>query len=164
MLCGIVSLLINHKLNTEVSVGLCVCLYLWCFASRCFQGFVLYQKGSNFFATNSNFLIHLSFQMVLYYCKLRHFDLTEFIVWYQIYQSTLRYWVAKVSGLEKQSLWKRLNSFTGTICSLLLLFTVLFLFLYFSVRFSGIFGGFLKFKKIEILIILNSTLMIPRKE
>ncbi len=44
----------------------------------------------------------------LWYFKLRLFGLTEFIVWNV---KGPRHWVARILGLENQSLWQRLNSF-----------------------------------------------------
>ena len=60
------------------------------------------------FAMNSNFLISISLQpdgVNLRYVNLRLIDLTEFIVWNI---SGLRHWVAKIKGLENQSMWQKL--------------------------------------------------------
>ena len=61
------------------------------------------------FATNSKFLIPISFHLGclnLWYFIFKLFDLAELIVW-NIFG--LRHWVAKIYGLENQSLWQRLN-------------------------------------------------------
>ena len=63
------------------------------------------------FAMNSNFLISISLQpdgVNLRYVNLRLIDLTEFIVWNI---SGLRHWVAKIKGLENQSMWQKLIFF-----------------------------------------------------
>ena len=63
------------------------------------------------FATNLNVLSHISLQpesVNLRYFKLRLFDLTKIKVWNI---KGLQHRVAKISGLAKQSLWQKLNSF-----------------------------------------------------
>ena len=68
-------------------------------------------------ATNANFLIPLSLQfdgVHIWYFKLRLFNITAFIVWNI---KGLRDWVAKLQGLEYQSLWQKLNSFVYALHS-----------------------------------------------
>ena len=72
---------------------------------------MLYYKRNWVLATNSEFIIPISLEtnvVNLWYFKLILFDLAEFIVG-NIYG--LRHWNPKILGLEKQSLWQRLNSF-----------------------------------------------------
>ena len=57
------------------------------------------------------FIIFISLQpnfVNFWYFKLRLFDLTEITFWNIL---GLRHWVAKIKGLENQSLWQKLNSF-----------------------------------------------------
>ena len=88
-----------------------VCFEFWCLTKNS-----LFQRNWAF-ATNSNFLILISWQPDggnAWYFKLRLFDLTEFIVWNI---KRLRNWVAKMKVLENQSMWQRLNSFVTNACN-----------------------------------------------
>ena len=63
------------------------------------------------FTTKSNFLMLVSLQpdcINILYFKLKHFDLTEFIVWNI---KGLQHRVAQISRFENQSLWQKLSSF-----------------------------------------------------